>query len=284
MKIYADISKFNFCSELLILGGLLKEIPKQSPENEGRFNGIIEICNNIFEYVETEDEADVVVIPYKFNGTFPETDKPVLAFYNDDDSTTFELPDNVKLFRTSLYASKRLPNEFAIPTVSPDYFDGHYLNNPKLSVGFCGHSQHGRYKYLNMLYQSNIDTNFIIRNGYWAPGVNKLVARNEYIKNISNNIFTFCYRGVGNFSYRFYEILMMGRIPVIIDTDCVFPIDIKELCVYCLPDDDIVQKIKDFYINKNLLEVQRNNRKVWEEKLSPIGWLKTLKNEYNLYQ
>jgi len=284
MKIYADISKFNFCSELLILGGLLKEIPKQSPEHEGRFNGIIEICNNIFEYVETEDEADVVVIPYKFNGTFPETDKPVLAFYNDDDSTTFDLPDNVKLFRTSLYASKRLPNEFSMPTVSPDYFRGNYLNNPELSVGYCGHTGHGRLQYLQLLHFSPIKTDFILRNGFWAPGVNKLVARNEYFKNISDNIFTFCYRGNGNFSYRFYETLMMGRIPVLIDTDCVFPIDIEGMCVYCKQGENVIEKIKNFYDSRNLLEVQKNNRLVWETKMSPGGWLRSLKTEYNLYQ
>lgn len=281
MKIYADRSKFQFCSELLILGGLLCEIPEQTPENEGRFDGIKEICNSLFEYVNTPEEADVVVIPYKFNGTIPDIDKPILAFYNDDDSTTFDLPKNVTLYRTSLYASRKVYNEFALPTVSPDYFRGEYLHNPKLSVGYCGHLGHGRLAYLNMLYESSIKTDFILRKGFWAPGVDRLVARKEYFENISNNIFTLCHRGAGNFSYRFYETLMMGRIPVLIDTDCVFPIDIKTTCVYCKPSDNVVNKIHEFYSTQDLLEVQKNNRLIWETKLSPWGWLRTLKNEHS---
>ena len=42
-----------------------------------------------------------------------------------------------------------------------------------------------------------LSTNFILRNGFWAPGINKLQARKDYIKNIEDNLFTFCYRGAG---------------------------------------------------------------------------------------
>ena len=54
-------------------------------------------------------------------------------------------------------------------------------------------------KYLQILYNSDIKTNFIIRNGFWAPGIDKSIARKEYFDNIENNLFTFCYRGAGNF-------------------------------------------------------------------------------------
>ena len=43
----------------------------------------------------------------------------------------------------------------------------------------------------------------------------------------NKSLFTFCYRGAGNFSYRFYETLMMGRIPILVNTDCVFPFEDK---------------------------------------------------------
>ena len=50
-------------------------------------------------------------------------------------------------------------------------------------------------------------------------------ARIDYLLNLINNAFTICIRGAGNFSYRLYETLMMGRIPLIINTNQVFPFE-----------------------------------------------------------
>lgn len=47
-NVYTLKNNFKFCSELLILGGLLKKYPKEVKEhyfeNKGRFEGLIEFC------------------------------------------------------------------------------------------------------------------------------------------------------------------------------------------------------------------------------------------------
>ena len=126
--------------------------------------------------------------------------------------------------------------------------------------------------------------NFIIRQGFWAPEIDKKQAQLEYFENMENNIFTFCMRGAGNFSYRFYETLMMGRIPIFIDTDCVLPfeelINFSDVGLF-LKDEDIKtgkvnleQEILKFtQNNKNrLTEIQKQNRVLWEKFYSPVGF------------
>jgi hypothetical protein len=215
--------------------------------------------------------------------------KPLYLFFNDDYDKPL-LPDSeyIKIYRTSLNKSTKLKNEFSLPAFSPDYFDNKYLVDPKLSIGYCGHKIHGRDNYLNLFLNSKIETNFILRNGFWAPGIDKLQARKEYIENIDTNLFTFCYRGAGNFSYRFYDVMMMGRIPILIKTDSVYPFedkyDLNSIGIV-LEESDIINKqldlikiIIEYYENnkENLYIIQKQNREIWERYYSCCGFLKNI--------
>ena len=76
---------------------------------------------------------------------------------------------------------------------------------------------------------SSIKTNFIIRRSFsgnlkTASG-DPTHLRREYIDNIFNSDFILAPKGDGNFSLRFYETLSAGRIPVLIDTDYVLPLE-----------------------------------------------------------
>jgi len=51
------------------------------------------------------------------------------------------------------------------------------------------------------------------------------LAKREFIENILKSDYTICMRGVGNYSYRFYETLALGRVPIFINTDCQLPWD-----------------------------------------------------------
>ena len=303
MKIYTIKDKVIFSSEQIILFGLLDKLnPEQNHcynfNGESRYKGIIEFCKNNFEYVDNTKECDIIVLPHKFKNVNDKIyivlanlcnvlGKELWCFYNDDNDSQFNLPPHVKLFRTSFYNSTKLNNEFPLIAFSPDYYRNNIIKDNKFSIGYCGHIMHGRKKYLEILHKSNIKTDYIIRRGFWAPGIDKNVARKEYFENMENNIYTFCYRGAGNFSYRFYETLMMGRIPVFIDTDCVIPnIDIlldSDACVYIKEkditnDSYIIDKINDYNEkNKDKLDIiQKNNRLLWEKYYSPIGFLTNL--------
>jgi hypothetical protein len=73
-----------------------------------------------------------------------------------------------------------------------------------------------------------VNARFILRSRYRA-GSNPCEARDktslEFYQNIAATDYTLCVRGGGNFSKRFYETLAMGRIPLLLDTDCVLPFE-----------------------------------------------------------
>ena len=82
----------------------------------------------------------------------------------------------------------------------------------------------------------------------------------------------------------------MGRIPILINTDCVFPFDnnydLKDHCIIFdekeLNNISIVEEVKKYYDkNKdNLIEIQNNNRLLWEKYYSCIGFLQNIYNDY----
>ncbi len=87
-----------------------------------------------------------------------------------------------------------------------------------------------RIKALGILKKSSlVSTNFIIRNSFSGNEKTRRIsmetARVEYVNNIVNSDFSLAIKGDGNFSIRFYEILSLGKIPVLLDTDCALPLE-----------------------------------------------------------
>lgn len=58
-------------------------------------------------------------------------------------------------------------------------------------------------------------------------------AQQDYERHMFRNAYILCPRGIENYSFRFYEALARGRVPVLIDTETVLPpgTDWNELCV-----------------------------------------------------
>jgi len=105
--------------------------------------------------------------------------------------------------------------------------------------------------------------------------------RQEYVQNTVGSDYVLCARGGGNFSYRLYETLSCGRIPVFVDTDCVLPfhseINWKEYCVWVDEKEAkwIGEKVAEFHArlsNQQFVELQRACRRLWESHLSPEGF------------
>ena len=138
------------------------------------------------------------------------------------------------------------------------------------------------------MYKSDIKCDFVLRRGFWAAGMDKRIARKEYFTNMENNLFVFCYRGAGNFSYRLYETFMMGRIPIFINTDCVLPywdeIEKHNLGLIINEEDiiskkiNLIETIKNYYNDNkdSLTDIQKNNRYLWEKYWSAYGFIENL--------
>ena len=238
-------------------------------------------------------ECDYSILPFKYNPSDQRIiaicsdaamyDKKVLAMYNDDIHRKFDLPNNLILFRTSVSRSDITDQERVFPVPICDHFSGNYECQD--SIGFCGcpyfPNSDGSLNYLRKHTIENIrkyyPTDVIFRYGYAAPELPKFIARRDYYKNLSNNKFTLCIRGAGNFSYRFYETLMYGRIPIVLDTNTILPlsniIDWDKHIIF-ITDKDI-SNISDIIKSKNINLME--NRKLWEDYLSPHGFIKNIK-------
>lgn len=87
-----------------------------------------------------------------------------------------------------------------------------------------------RIKAIALLRKSSlIRTNFLIRGSYSGHRdtirIDPVQGRREYIDNIRSSDLVLAIRGDGNYSLRFYEALSMGCVPLLLDTDCVLPLE-----------------------------------------------------------
>jgi len=142
-----------------------------------------------------------------------------------------------------------------------------------------------RNKVLNHLSNSSmVQSDFIIRDKYRAGAQSekdRRVSTLEFFNNLRNTDYTICIRGGGNFSVRIYETLAVGRIPLFINTDCVLPLDMmvdwKQHVVWVEEADisRIDEILSDFHASihpDDFVQMQLNNRKLWEDCLSFKGF------------
>ena len=236
---------------------------------------------------------------------------PLAVFFWSDSTEPVELPGAV-VFRTSLTRSGRRTGEHAMPAWSEDLVDVHLggsLPNGRGASGrrsasaaspgrrrfvrawrdsLRGPSPHAaRDRALRLLEASPaVDTNIVLRPSFYGGAAGgepdaQLQARTGYVENLVASDYVLCARGAGNFSYRLYETLSCGRIPVFVDTDCVLPheesIDWHSLCVWVDESelDEIGERVAAFHAShddRSFRELQQECRRVWLDRLSPEGW------------
>lgn len=306
---------FYFC---LLPYDLKKELIQTiNPFHKDILEDIFKIHN---EFVDIES-CDYVVIPYlhikyspyKFFQKYSDDiefafkhNKKVLFFYGGDNNIKFNVPEKRGyVFRNSGFLSEKFDNVFSIPTFSKDCFDGTYLNK-KLSVSFCGYPESSsegiaidskycgiRKELIHQLSEKDY-CNFILRTS-WCNilEVLKETRKNEkpqhtlestvedFIENLKNSLYCLCVRGGGNFSFRLGETFMMGRIPVLIDTDCILPfydiIDYRKNTIYVDQHNSknftdvssVIEKFHESHSEEELISIQKENRKIWETYFKP---------------
>ncbi|MGI9192868.1 MAG: exostosin domain-containing protein [Chitinophagaceae bacterium] len=135
---------------------------------------------------------------------------------------------------------------------------------------------------------TQIDTRFIYREHY-RGGANTAEEREkttlEYYENLRESQYVVCIRGGGNFSVRFYQTLLMGRIPVFVNTNCLLPfedqIPWKQHVVWVEwhEREKIAEKILQFHQQhtpESLKALQEANRSIWLNDLSLPGMLRKI--------
>ena len=268
--------------------------------NNGWTAGIIQ---HIPHTVTTMDDCDYIVsskIPYgTINHTivqealqsYKEVHKKVIVFMLSDLNEPFDVPDNVLFFRAGMYRSHRKPNEYLIPHIwSADGLGDRFEPLQKRTihplVGFCGTmtSHPCRVQHINKIQMApDIKKKFIIRSEYWAGKPHDTQVIKEFVNNIKDTHFTLSSRGVGNWSARFYQVLYLGRIPIVVDTDIVMPFEDKinwrDLIVFCDSENDLVNHIKQFWSTKDIVHAQMKCKEIYDTYLTPENWCNLITND-----
>ena len=155
-------------------------------------------------------------------------------------------------------------------------------------------SAYQRVKLLHQLEQSHaVHTNFIYRCKYRAGALTqqeRAQTTADYYENIKQSDYVLCVRGAGNFSVRLYETLMMGRIPIFVNTDCMLPfdtdIDWNQHVVWVEWKDrfSLADRVAAFHkklTTNQFKDLQSSNRRLWKEQLSVNGILTLLNQGIN---
>jgi hypothetical protein len=298
--------------------------------NSGRFDDYAARGTEFFALAPL-GEADMAVLPFdwasvqddahaasarEFLAQAERAGKPAIVFFSSDSAEPVPV-EGATVVRTSLYRSRRGPNEFAEPAWSEDfvqrYLGGRLVVRPKGAkprAGFCGLVPRApvafvrrrilrrplgsdssiRAAILGVLdREPAVETNFVRRSRFLGGALSGGIvdpemmwrAREEYVRNMVDNDYVLCARGAGNFSYRLYETLSCGRIPIFVDTDCVLPydfrVDWRDYCVWIdeAEIDRAGERVADFHerlTEREFADLQRSCRRLWEEYIRPAGF------------
>ena len=213
--------------------------------------------------------------------------KKVIVFLICDYADIFFVPSNVLLYRTSIFKSKKKVNEYLLPYIWESFLYKNFIPLKKTEypiVGFCGRVDKYREGIISEIQNDRIiKNNFILKKDYWGGKPHDTNLINDFIKNIENSHFTICNRGNGNYSMRFYQTLSLGRIPVLIDTDQIFPyhneINWNEIAIIGRDEKECITKIKYWWIHYDIENIQLKCRNIFEQYFNLSTFLNNLFND-----
>ena len=301
-----DRNVYDLSQNYMFLSLLPKQLKKDflSYINQDAYDAYKYILNIDDEFVSNSSDARFDILgPFSYHSRIENelyryrnniqsyNDKKIIFFYSSDDDRSINFKNKFGLnddkfifFRVSGFKSKNKSNVIGMPYIVKDYFSGNYKKK-ELSLSYCGWPDNNLFKKRIVSKLSNIDySNFILRD-CWAddkkdlPGFNPIDSYNvgpsehskkEFIDNIEQNLYGLAIRGANNSSYRLYEIFMMGRIPVLLNTDCILPfeneIPYRTNTIFIenfFNIDKQIRKFHDDHTENDLLNIQKQNRQIW---------------------
>jgi hypothetical protein len=322
MKFYTDLDKFdlklflshNHFYETYHNWFYLCMLPKQMKLNflnnvssitKAAFQSILNVNE---EFCSSIMECDYVLLPptsihenfiqkYKLQiKNAIKNNKKIIFFIHlpGDSDISINIPHKIGIaFRATGLLSEATDNIFGLPMVNLDVFSKNYAPK-KLSISFCGCFNSDILEYQTRITVANKllkeipkKCDFIINNS-WGNLDDPL----KFFKNIKNNLYGLCVRGGANCSFRLGEVLMMGRIPILIDTDCILPFpdlipyDTNFIRIPIEKIDDMVNIIENYHeshTEEELIQIQKENRAIWETYYMPSNSFIQVKSIINNY-
>ncbi|RXR19079.1 hypothetical protein EQG63_06440 [Flavobacterium amnicola] len=247
-------------------------------------NLFTEFVNNNMDFSSTtKEECDVIISSSFPVGIFNKKEiqkkidsyknekKLVVIFMISDNESKFQLYPNIVLFRTSLKKSKRDWREYVLPYIWECFSEPLEAleKTEKPIIGFCGSIKKNLGKRLSCIetIQKNekLISNFILRTDFWGGKPQDKQLKEDFKKNIKTSHFNLSNRGRGNFSMRFYQVLSLGRIPVLLDSDMLLPfeeeINWNRYCITAKNENELSSAITAWWQNKSaqdVIEVQKD--------------------------
>jgi len=232
--------------------------------------------------------------------------RPLLLFFNSDSDEPIPIA-NAIIYRTSFTRSSRSSCEHSWPAWTCDilktYGGGRIIGRataPRPTIGYCGYVDYRNvFEHLQRALRGQIgvwgrirgtavrtlaaargvDCRFVLRRRF--AGRAAAAEREEYARIMLGCDYALVARGKGNFSFRLYEAMSAGAIPVFIDSDCCLPFDdvipYRELFVW-VPEDDIgcvAEYLLRFHAQHDgdsLVAHRRRIRQVYDTYLAPLAF------------
>lgn len=130
--------------------------------------------------------------------------------------------------------------------------------------------------------EQQIDARFDITNtlqDYYNPyNQNRALLEQKFVENLASCDYALCVRANGNYSGRFYMALKAGRIPLVIDTDQVFPfesqIHLLKIPVNSLRNiSNLVLKHFETTTEQEFIDMKRQNRAAYNKLMAPDQYI-----------
>jgi len=142
-------------------------------------------------------------------------DKNYFCVSQHDDSVKEKLPKN-----TIIFSAGGNSGGIPIPLVcSPIKDDNIVVRKKDIFCSFVGSNTHGVRE--RMISHLTDDIDFYIKSGSWSFNIKKQDEQ-QFFDITSRSKFTLCPRGYGAQSFRFYEALQLGSIPIYVHDDNLF--------------------------------------------------------------
>jgi len=202
-------------------------------------------------------------MPWNILQAFLNSLNPELSYYTvsqHDDAPAQKLPPNTKVF--SAGGNYSGPNCIPIPLICSAI----RVPEPKTKDIFCSFVGSATHGIRNELYNTfKQDSDFLFTQGGWDITVSE-DKLNHFIDVTNRSKFVLCPRGYGKSSFRLYETMQIGAVPVYVSDDHYLPwsdeLDWSEFCVIIKQNQicnlkNILQSISDEKHNNMLNRIKQ---------------------------